>query len=147
MTPTPIRLLEHRKQLTACGNELFRVCDVELTRITGAQRQVSGAFLFGMAYAYGKAHHLTPSDIHVLIIAVLIDVLHYGPDHATTFSFKLVQATNGGPKNATKTIIHRGIEGHRQLTSGDQTGLRQNLLGVFETSGQPYAVPTAQSAV
>lgn len=145
MTPTPIQLLEHRKQLTACGNELFRVCAIEFARTTEPQRQACGAFLFGMVYAYGKAHHLKPSDIHALATSVFADVLHYNADQAASFSFKLVQATGGSRASITKTTIHRGIEGHRQLTSGDQAGLRQSLLGIFETSGQPYAVQSAQN--
>ncbi len=140
MTPTPIQLLEHRKQLTACGNDLLRTCDVEFASTTEQQRQACGAFLFGMVYAYGKARHLKPSDIHALVISTLMDVMHYNADQATAFSFKLVHATSGERNNSLKGIIHRGIDGHRQLTSGDQAGLRQSLLGILETSGQPHAV-------
>jgi hypothetical protein len=139
MTPTPIQLLEHRKQLTTCGNDLLRTCDVEFGKTTEAQRQICGAFLFGVTYAYGKAHQLKPSDIQALVISTFMDVLHYGADQAAALSFKLVHATTGGPNNTTKIIIRRGIEGHRQFTTGDQAGLRQSLLGIFETSGQPYA--------
>ncbi|HXS68487.1 MAG TPA: Imm48 family immunity protein [Candidatus Polarisedimenticolia bacterium] len=140
MTPTPIQLLEHRKQLTVCGNDLLRLCEIEFARTTEAQRQICGAFLFGMVYAYGKAHRLKPSDLHPLAISTLMDVLQYSPDQATAFSFKLVHATSLGTNNTIKAIIHRGIDGHRQMTAGDQAGLRQSLLGIFETSGQPYAV-------
>jgi len=137
---TPIPLLDHRKQLTAHGKDLLRLCEIDFATMMDTQRQPCGAFLFGMTYAYGKAQRLKPSDVHALIIGVLVDVLHYTTEQATAFSFKLVHATSGGPKNTLKAIIHRGIEGHRQLTAGDQAALRQSLSAIFETSKEPQVV-------
>ena len=136
MSATP--LLEHRQQVTAYGNDLFRVCGVEFAKTTEMQRQVSGAFLFGVAYAHGRVHQLPPSDVHALVITMLVDVLRYSAEQAGAFSARLVQATSAGPDDTMKAIIHRGIDGHRQLTSGEHDALRQNLLGIFQTLGQPY---------
>ncbi len=132
------RLLEHRIHVTAYGNDLFQACGIEFAKTTEMQRQVSGAFLFGVAYAHGWVHQLAPSDVHALVITILMDVLHYSAEQAGAFSSQLVRATSAGPNDTMNAIIHRGIDGHRQLTSGEHNALRQNLLGIFQTLGQPY---------
>jgi hypothetical protein len=136
MSTTP--LLDHRQQVTAYGSDLFRVCGVEFDKTTEMQRQVSGAFLFGVAYAHGRVHQLAPPDVHALVITMLMDFLRYSAEQAGAFSSSLVQATSAGPNDTMKAIIHRGIDGHRQLTSGEHNALRQNLLGIFQALGQPY---------
>ncbi len=136
MSTTP--LIEHRKQVTAYGSDLFRVCGVEFTKTTEMQRQVCGAFLFGITYAHSMSHKLPPPEVHALVITMLTDVLRYSGEQAAAFSSDLIRATSAGPKDTMKAIIHRGIDGHRQLTSGQQEGLRQNLLGIFQSLGQPY---------
>lgn len=132
-------LIEHRAQITAYGNELFRRCGVEFARTTEMQRQVCGAFLFGVAYAHGMSHQLTPPETHALVMTLLMDVLRYSPDQAAAFSADLIEATAAGPEDTMNSIIHRGIDGHRQLTTGDDDTLRQNLLGIFEVLGEAYA--------
>ena len=37
-----------------------------------------------------------------------------------------------------KAIIHRGVDGHHQLMSGEHHGLRENLLDIFKTLRDPY---------
>lgn len=136
MSATP--LLEHRQQVTAYGSDLFRVCGVEFAKTTEMQRQVFGAFLFGVAYAHGRVHQLAPPDVHALAITMLMDVLRYSAEQAGAFSSRLAQATSAGPNDSMNAIIHRGIDGHRQLTSGEHAALRHNLLGIFQTLGEPY---------
>jgi len=137
MSTTP--LIEHRTEVAGYGRDLFRVCGIEFTKTTEMQRQVSGAFLFGIAFAHGRIHGLTPPDVHVLAISMLMDVLAYSAKESGAFSTRLVQATTAGPEDTMKAIIHRGIDGHGQLTGGEHDGLRQNLLGIFNTLGNPYA--------
>ena len=62
-------LLEHRAQVKAYGDELFRICGIEFTRTTELQRQVCGAFLFGVTYAHGRWHKLTPLGSGGLVTA------------------------------------------------------------------------------
>jgi hypothetical protein len=134
-----IPLLEHRKKIAAFGDQLFRICGVEFARTSELQRQICGGFMFGVAYAHGKFHQLTPPEVHALAITMLQDVLHYSAKQSGAFSSRLVQAASSGdPNDTTNAIIHRGIDGHRQLTTGDDSGLRQNLLGLFNTLKAPY---------
>lgn len=131
-------LLEHRQQVTAYGQALFRISQVEFANTTEMQRQVCGAFLFGIIFVYGQLHRLTPPDVHALAISMLMDVLQYSTEQAGAFSTSLIEASSAGPQNTMNAIIHRGIEGHRQLTAGEGETLRQNLLGIFQVLGQPY---------
>jgi hypothetical protein len=71
---------------------------------------------------------------------MLVDVLHYSAEQAGAFSTQLVEATGAGPTDTMNAIIHRGIDGHRQLSQSDHDGLSANLLGIFKTLGNPYAV-------
>ena len=136
MSTTP--LIEHRKQVAGYGADLFRICGIEFAKTTEMQRQISGAFLFGVTFVHGKIAGLTPPDIQALSITMLVDVLGYSAAQAGAFSTRLVQATTAGPDDTMKAIIHRGIDGHRQLTGGEHDGLRQNLLGIFRQLGGPY---------
>lgn len=102
------------------------------------QRQIMGAFLFGVGFAHGMMHRLTHPQIHALSISVLVDVLAYSVEQAGEFSGDLIDAANAGPEDTLNAIIHRGIDGHLQLTSGENDDLRANLLGIFVTLGDPY---------
>jgi hypothetical protein len=132
------RLVPHRTQIAGYGRDLFRICDVEFEKTTELQRQVCGAFLFGVTNAHGMMHKLSPPDVHALAISMLMDVLNYSPEQAGAFSSNLIDATAAGPDDTMNAIIHRGIDGHLQLTSGQQDGLRVNLLEIFEILGDPY---------
>ena len=80
-------LLEHRTQVTAYGNDLFRVCGVAFPKTSEMQRQVSGAFLFGVAYAHGRVHQLPPPDVHALVITLLNEgEPHRAADESQPFS-------------------------------------------------------------
>ena len=133
------RLVPHRTQIADHGQDLFRICGVEFAKTSEMQRQVSGAFLFVVINAHGMLHELSPPDVHALAISMLMDVLNYSPEQAGAFSSNLIDATGAGPDDTMNAIIHRGIDGHRQLTSGQHAGLRANLLEIFEILGDPYA--------
>jgi len=137
MNETP--LVPHRAQIAGYGQDLFRICGVEFAKTSEMQRQVCGAFLFGFVNAHGMMNQLSPPQVHALAISMLIDVLNYSPEQAGAFSSNLIDATAAGPDDTMNAIIHRGIDGHLQLTSGQHEGLRMNLLEIFEILGDPYA--------
>jgi hypothetical protein len=132
-------LIEHRKNVSEHAREVFRACSIEFERTSELQRQVSGAFLFGVVSAYGMSCRLSPPDVHALAVSMLIDVLHYSPEQAGAFLTQLLEATRAGPNDTMNAIIHRGIDGHRQLLQSDHNGLSANLLGIFKTLKDPYA--------
>jgi len=78
--------------------------------------------------------------VQALAISMLVDVLHYSAEQAGAFSTQLVEATGAEPNDTKNAIVHRGIDGHRQLLQSDRGGLSVNLLGIFKTLVDPYAV-------
>jgi hypothetical protein len=131
-------LVEHRTQIANFGKDLLQICGIEFVQTTELQRQICGAFLFGVVFTHGKSNGLTPPDIQALAITMLKDVLEYSVEQAGAFSSRLIQATKAGQKDTMNSIIHRGIDGHRQLLAADHNRLRQNLLGVFQSLNATY---------
>jgi immunity protein 48 of polymorphic toxin system len=131
-------LAEHRSQIASLGRKLFQATGIEFAKTSEAQRQICGAFMFGVIFAHGKLNRLSPPDVQALAICMLQDVLSYSVEQAGAFSTRLVQASSSGPTDTTNAIIHRGIDGHRQLTSGENDALRQNLFGIFNNLKAPY---------
>jgi hypothetical protein len=138
-TMNEVSMLQHRNQIALFSEDMFRICEIEFAQTSEVQRQICGAFLFGMVFVHGMAHQLQPPQVHALSILMLEDVLRYSPAQAGAFSTRLVQASStSSPNDTMKAIIHRGIDGHHQLTSGQNEGLRQNLLGIFKSLNAPY---------
>jgi hypothetical protein len=131
-------LAEHRTRVAIFGKDLLRICGIEFAKTSELQRQICGAFLFGVVFAYGKLQGLTPPEVQAISITMLLDVLSYSAEQAGAFSSRLIRAASDGPKDTMNRIIHRGIDGHRQLATADDNGLRQNLLGVFESLNATY---------
>ncbi len=131
-------LLEHRKQIVNFSKDLFRICGIEFARTSELQRQISGAFLFGLVFAHGRMNSLAPAEVHALAITMLQDILGYSVAQAGAFSTRLIEASEAGPDDTMNPIIHRGIDGHRQLTTGQLDSLRKNLLDIFNALDAPY---------
>ena len=122
-----------RAQMAKYGNDVLRICEVELSTLSEADREICGAFFFGIAYVYGKLKGLNQAEIHALIISALQDVLRFDLERARAFSLELIQATKPANNPRLNSIIHRGIDGHRQLTSGASGSLQSNFLRLFQT--------------
>jgi hypothetical protein len=59
------------------GHELCSVLNTPLEETTELQRQLLASFGFGMLFATGCLNKLTPPDLHVLSICLLMDVFKY----------------------------------------------------------------------
>ncbi len=132
-------MVKHREIVTAHAHEVLRMCGIAFEKTSEIQRQVAGAFMFGVVFAHGMGNKLSPPDVQALAICVLTDALKYSPEQAGAFSSQLVEAMRAGPSDTMNSITHRGIDGHRQLTQRDQARLTENLLGIFAALGDPYA--------
>jgi hypothetical protein len=120
-------------QMTRYCNDVLRICEVELSTLSEADREICGAFFFGIAYVYGRLKGLSQAEIHALIISTLQDVLRFDLERARAFSLELIQATKPVNNPRLNSIIHRGIDGHRQLTSDANGSLQSNFLRLFQT--------------
>jgi hypothetical protein len=124
-------LYQHRTQVALYGQKVLRACGIELGKVTQLQRQICGAFLFGIVYAYGRSQRLTPPEVHALGITMLQDVLGYSATQAGAFSSRLIAASSAGPNDTMNAIIHRGIDGQHLLATSKHPELRTILLDIF----------------
>jgi hypothetical protein len=130
-------LVRHRAELAERATSLLHICSVKVEQLSEVKRQIAAAFLFGMAYVYGIEQKLAPPEVQALVITLLEDIFGYNAEQAGAFSTRLVEASRNGPNDTMKAIIHRGIDGYRQLQNREDAQLRGNLLGLFETLGVP----------
>jgi len=124
-----------RPEINRMAGELFRVIGAPFDQTSELQRQILASFAFGMIFAIGRLKDLKPAEVHALAIACLMDVFKYRSEQATAFSSDLVASASGRGNPTTKAIIHRGIDGHAQWQSGEESGLRTNLQKIFQTLG------------
>jgi hypothetical protein len=125
-----------RTEINAMATELFGVIGISFQQTSELQRQVLATFAFGMIFATGNLNRLRPPEVHALVIACLMDVFKYADHQATAFSRDLISAASANSRNPTATsIVHRGIDGHRQWPQKKVDELRANIEGILRTLG------------
>jgi hypothetical protein len=107
--------------------QLLKVAEIDFDAATKLQQALIGTFLFGMLTAEGMHTGRSPGEIRAGAICVFQDALHYTPEAAVEGVEHCIQATGPDAHETMKAIIHRGIDGHRQILDGDNTGLAQNI--------------------
>jgi hypothetical protein len=139
-------LVPLRLEIAGMANRLFELVGFRPAEATEKQRQQLAAYAFGMAFALGQDHHLSPPEVHGLTISYLRDVFKYGDMQVVQFSDLLIQATaSPSPQPKLKAIGHRGIDGYVLLKQKQIDRLRedlQDLLGLARIAQAP-AVPAA----
>jgi hypothetical protein len=125
-----------RSRIARMGSDLFDVIDIPFEQTTELQRQLLAAFCYGMVFAVGRIERLSPPDVHALAISCLVDVFKYSAAQAGSFSQHLINASLDKAVHPTiNTVVHRGIDGHKQWEGGQREVLRENIYGVFEAVG------------
>jgi len=115
--------------------DLFASVGVPFESTTELQRQVLASFAFGMTFAVGQIEHLTPPQVHALSIAMLVDAFNYSVEQAGAFSSNLIESASGSGNQTIQAIIHRGIDGHLQWSTGQTAELRENINSVLQAVG------------
>ena len=123
---------------------LFSVVGVPLAQTSELQRQLLGAFAFGMVFTVGQLQKLSPPQVHTLAIALLQDSFDYSLKQAADFADLLIRASADESAHPTiHAVIHRGIDGHHQWQQQQTDTLRANIQQVFQATGAD--TPPAQS--
>jgi hypothetical protein len=117
--------------------DLVASLGVPFESTTELQRQMLACFAFGMTFAIGQIEHLTPPEVHALSITMLTDAFKYSAHQASAFSSHLIESAGGGGNPTIQAIIHRGIDGHLQWSSGQTVELSKNVNSVFQVVGDP----------
>src|SRR5262249_10936966 len=115
----------HSSLIKMCA-DLFASVGVPFESTTELQRQVLASF------AFGQIEHLTPPQVHALSIAMLVDAFKYSAEQAGAFSSGLIESASGRGNQTIQAIIHHGIDGHLQWSSGQTAELRENINSVLQ---------------
>jgi hypothetical protein len=124
-----------RGEIAEMAGELFGIVGVPFEQTTELQRQLLSAFGFGMLFAVGQIRKLGPSDVHALAITMLMDVFKYSAAQAGDFARLLIESSGAAGDPTINTIIHRGIDGHRQWQAKQAHELRGSILEIFKATG------------
>jgi hypothetical protein len=125
-----------RSEVGDLAAKLFTVIAIPFENTSELQRQVLAAFSFGMVFAVGQVHRLSPAEVHALGLCLLSDVFRYSPEQSAAFAAELISAASDrSVQPTTNAIIHRGIDGHAQIESGSTAALRANVVGVLKAVG------------
>ncbi|WP_440111324.1 Imm48 family immunity protein [Paenibacillus sp. QZ-Y1] len=130
--------------LAAAASELEqmvgKICELigtPLEQTTELERQVMAAFGFGGVYSITHRDQLAESQAHALSIRMLIKPFNYSEQQAVDFADDLIRvASDREVHPVMNTIIHRGIDGHRQFNQEDDEGLARNIQEIL-TAVQP----------
>ena len=132
--PTPDSFVSRGKIL---GEQLLLAARIDFDGGTKLQQALIGTFLFGMLCAEGMLHQSSPTEIRNVAISVFEETLRYAPSAAIEGVENCIQATRPDGHDTMKAIIHRGIDGHRQITEDNQMGLAQNIGDVLRQFAPP----------
>ena len=96
------------------------------------ERQLLGAFIFGIINGGAYEIETTPAEVQGLMIATLINTLKYSPQQATAFCQHLIDCTNVEENSTVNAIIHRGVEGYYQLKEQNKEAFKRNYNEIIE---------------
>ena len=125
-----------RSQNAEMASQLFSVIDVPFSQTSELQRQLLGAFTFGLVFAVGQLQKLNPPQVHALAITLLQDSLAYSLKQAADFADLLISASADKSVHPTiHAVVHRGIDGHYQRQERQTEALRANVKQIFQATG------------
>ncbi|MEG0153527.1 MAG: Imm48 family immunity protein [Cellulosilyticaceae bacterium] len=91
------------------------------------ERQVLGAFLFGVVNSLAFELKENPINVQGAMIEILINELKYTPKQALDFCQYLIDSTDKENNPTVFAIIHRGMDGYYELKKGDTEDVKCNF--------------------
>jgi len=125
-------LVPHRNDLNIMVSVLLEYAEIDFDSGTQLKQALVATFLFGMINAHGMMHGLTPPEIHALGLVVFKDSLHYTDDAAVQSVQECINAADPNYHATMNSILHRGIDDHRQYLDKDLAGLGQNIISILD---------------
>jgi Immunity protein 48 len=117
------------------GEAMFTAAGIPFGETTELQRQLLAAYTFGMLFALGRLHKLTPPDVHALTILMLLDIFKYSQDQAVAFAEDLIQSSSGHGNPTTNAVIRRGFDGYRLWNARLMLELKSQIEDIFRIVG------------
>jgi hypothetical protein len=117
----------------AMARAVWDALGIQPDSCTDLQREIVGAFVFGMLSADGMIALLPQPVVHATAVTLLREEVGYSPDSAARFAEELIRVASDPKYHDTLyAILHRGVDGHAQWRSGNLTDLQANLRNVCE---------------
>jgi hypothetical protein len=121
---------EYFETINKIMDEVIRASEMDISKMNEQEKQVLGAFCFGILNGYSLKNQISAVQIHSAMIAVLVQKFQYDPTVAAQFCDFLIKCTERDYHPTMNAIIHRGIEGYYQL--GDTEKLRENIAEIIK---------------
>lgn len=96
------------------------------------EKQVLGAYLFGMINGLGQEMNIYPAEVQSAMIQILGGKMAYSLEIAVQFSQFLINSTDRTFHPTMFAIIHRGLEGYYMYKDGKNNELTQDFQGIIE---------------
>ncbi|UOO38269.1 hypothetical protein IZU99_03160 [Oscillospiraceae bacterium CM] len=111
-------------------DKIIRTLEMDISKINEQEKQILGAFCFGILNGYSLKTQISAVQIQSAMIAMLVQKFQYDPAVAAQFCDFLIRCTERNYHPTMNAIIHRGIEGYYQL--GDPEKLRENISEIIK---------------
>jgi hypothetical protein len=122
----------HLSEVGAMCGTLLEATGIDFDSSPPLEQALIGTFYFGMLQTHGMLHQLSPPDVLAIALATYKEQLHYSDDAAAQAVQECIKATEPTYHPAMNTILHRGIDGHRQYLIGDTAGLSENIQSILK---------------
>jgi hypothetical protein len=129
--PTNQTLVPHRAELNQMATAVLAAAGIDFDTSSKLNQALTSTFVFGMIYAHGMTHKLTPPEVHALAISVFKDTLHYSDTAAVEGVQACIDASHPGHHDTMNAILHRGVDGHAAYTSNNIANTVENLKDVL----------------
>ncbi|MGE7875273.1 Imm48 family immunity protein [Bacillus paramycoides] len=96
------------------------------------EKQILGAYPFGMFNRLGHEKNIKPVDIQGAMIQILNEKLNYSVESAVQFSQFLINSTDKNSHPTMFAIIHRGLEGYFMYKDGRNEELSRDFHDIIE---------------
>lgn len=96
------------------------------------EKQILGAYLFGMFNRLGYEKNIKPVDIQGDMIQISNEKLNYSLESAVQFSQVPINSTDKNFHPTMFAIIHRGLEGYFMYKNGRNEELSRDFHDIIE---------------
>ncbi|MGW6148857.1 Imm48 family immunity protein [Bacillus mycoides] len=125
---------ENKDFLNECmniiNNTIYKVFKIDIN--DEQEKQILGAYLFGMFNGLGHEKNIKPVDIQGAMIQILNEKLNYSLESAVQFSQFLINSTDKNFHPTMFAIIHRGLEGYSMYKDGRNEELSRDFHDIIE---------------
>ncbi|MEG0314661.1 MAG: Imm48 family immunity protein [Erysipelotrichaceae bacterium] len=124
---------EYYNQVTNLMGEIINLSEVQITFVDEQEKQVLGAYCFGVLNGYSLERKINPIQIQGAMIDILVKIFNYPPSTSAQFCDFLIQCTDEKFHPSINAIIHKGIEGYYEIKDGKKESIQQVVNQIIKS--------------